>query len=168
MVSLFVWLLSEFSIFIIVFCRNDNEEWRRILTRKFFQENFQIDPTNKYEKIDVPDFNNGRSGRFIHDFNTNYTGIIDVTGWRLPTELIVWSIPCQFQPVDALLCLWIEETFCRLVPCLIWCTRFGMDTIRLILKLSEKPWELLHRQSLILLKSANTLRLNARTCLFID
>lgn len=61
---------------------NDNEEWRRILTRKFFQENFQIDPTNKYEKIDVPDFNNGRSGRFIHDFNTNYTGIIDVTASR--------------------------------------------------------------------------------------
>ncbi|CAG9766564.1 unnamed protein product [Ceutorhynchus assimilis] len=61
---------------------NDNDDWKRILNRNFFQENFQIDASNKYEKIDVPDFRNGRNGRFIHDFNTNYTGIIDVTGGR--------------------------------------------------------------------------------------
>lgn len=61
---------------------NDNDEWKRILNRDFFQENFEIDAANKYEKIDVPDFRNGRNGRFIHDFNTNYTGIIDVTGGR--------------------------------------------------------------------------------------
>ncbi|XP_066157865.1 uncharacterized protein [Euwallacea fornicatus] len=60
----------------------DNEDWKRILSGKFFQENFEIDAANKYEKIDVPDFKNGRNGRFIHDFNTNYTGIIDVTGGR--------------------------------------------------------------------------------------
>ncbi|XP_066260742.1 integral membrane protein 2C isoform X2 [Euwallacea similis] len=60
----------------------DNEGWKRILSGKFFQENFEIDAANKYEKIDVPDFKNGRNGRFIHDFNTNYTGIIDVTGGR--------------------------------------------------------------------------------------
>lgn len=49
----------------------------------FFQEQFELDLDNeKYEKIDVPDFRDGRSGRFIHDFNTNLTGIIDATGKR--------------------------------------------------------------------------------------
>lgn len=49
----------------------------------FLQEEFEIDMENQsYEKINVPDFRNGRSGRFIHDFNTNITGIIDVTGRR--------------------------------------------------------------------------------------
>lgn len=47
-----------------------------------FQESFEIDDDLKYEKIDVPDFRDGRSGRFIHDFNTNMTGIIDITGHR--------------------------------------------------------------------------------------
>lgn len=64
------------------FFRSGNDDWKRILNRNFFQENFEIDAANKYEKIDVPDFRNGRNGRFIHDFNTNYTGIIDVTGSR--------------------------------------------------------------------------------------
>ncbi|KAL1512497.1 hypothetical protein ABEB36_002080 [Hypothenemus hampei] len=61
---------------------NDNDDWERILNRRFFQENFDIDQENKLEKIDVPDFKDGRNGRFIHDFNTNYTGIIDVSGGR--------------------------------------------------------------------------------------
>ncbi|XP_050307396.1 integral membrane protein 2B [Anthonomus grandis grandis] len=47
-----------------------------------FQENMQIDRENKYETIDVPNFTYGRNGRFIHDFNTNYTGIVDLTGNR--------------------------------------------------------------------------------------
>lgn len=46
-------------------------------------EQFELDLENQdYEKIDVPDFRDGRSGRFIHDFNTNITGIIDITGKR--------------------------------------------------------------------------------------
>jgi len=49
----------------------------------FLQEEFELDlEKESYEKIDVPDFRDGRSGRFIHDFNTNMTGIIDVTGKR--------------------------------------------------------------------------------------
>lgn len=49
----------------------------------FLQEQFELDlEKESYEKIDVPDFRDGRSGRFIHDFNTNMTGIIDVTGKR--------------------------------------------------------------------------------------
>lgn len=49
----------------------------------YFQEKFELDIDNEeYEKIDVPDFRNGRQGRFIHDFNTNRTGIIDSTAKR--------------------------------------------------------------------------------------
>ncbi|KZC12232.1 Integral membrane protein 2C [Dufourea novaeangliae] len=44
-----------------------------------FKERFEIDLVNEnYEKIDVPDFRGGRQGRFIHDFNINKTGIIDI------------------------------------------------------------------------------------------
>lgn len=47
----------------------------------FFKERFEIDLENeRYEKIDVPDFRGGRQGRFIHDFNINKTGIIDIDG----------------------------------------------------------------------------------------
>ncbi|CAK9798587.1 Integral membrane protein 2C [Anthophora plagiata] len=49
--------------------------------RSFFKERFEIDLENgHYEKIDVPDFRGGRQGRFIHDFNINKTGIIDIDG----------------------------------------------------------------------------------------
>lgn len=46
------------------------------------QEALEIDWVNDFEKIDVPDFSDGRNGRFIHDFNTNTTGIIDTTARR--------------------------------------------------------------------------------------
>lgn len=49
----------------------------------FFQEEFELDLENDvYEKIDVPDFRDGRRGRFIHDFNSNITGIIDTNEGR--------------------------------------------------------------------------------------
>ncbi|KDR10662.1 integral membrane protein 2B [Zootermopsis nevadensis] len=49
----------------------------------FFQEEFEIDLENeKYEKINVPDFRDGQRGRFIHDFSSNKTGIIDMDGHR--------------------------------------------------------------------------------------
>ncbi|KOX75693.1 Integral membrane protein 2C [Melipona quadrifasciata] len=49
--------------------------------KSFFKERFEIDLENEqYEKIDVPDFRGGRQGRFIHDFNINKTGIIDIDG----------------------------------------------------------------------------------------
>ncbi|KAJ9578195.1 hypothetical protein L9F63_005584 [Diploptera punctata] len=57
-------------------CSNDKNEG-------FFQEEFDIDLENEnYEKINVPDFRDGRRGRFIHDFNSNKTGIIDLDGHR--------------------------------------------------------------------------------------
>lgn len=50
---------------------------------KFFNENFELDLENEYyEKIDVPDFKDGRRGRFIHDFHSNKTGIVDLDGHR--------------------------------------------------------------------------------------
>nr|CAD7588446.1 unnamed protein product [Timema genevievae] len=50
---------------------------------EFFEEKFEIDLENEnFEKIDVPDFRDGRRGRFIHDFNSNKTGIIDLDGQR--------------------------------------------------------------------------------------
>ncbi|KAF7280535.1 uncharacterized protein LOC143193354 [Rhynchophorus ferrugineus] len=61
---------------------DDQMDLNYTFNRNFFEENYEIDTENQYEKINVPDFRNGRSGRFIHDFNTNYTGIIDVTDHR--------------------------------------------------------------------------------------
>lgn len=53
------------------------------LMSNVFSEQFELDLQNEnYEKIDVPDFKDGRTGRFVHDFNLNKTGIIDVTGKR--------------------------------------------------------------------------------------
>nr|BAN21229.1 conserved hypothetical protein [Riptortus pedestris] len=47
---------------------------------RFFHEDFEIE--DNYEKISVPDFSGGRRSKFIHDFKTNKTGIIDVDGHR--------------------------------------------------------------------------------------
>lgn len=48
-----------------------------------FKEEFEIDlEFESYEKINVPDFRSGRTGRFIHDFNANKTGIVDLEGHR--------------------------------------------------------------------------------------
>ncbi|XP_058803397.1 integral membrane protein 2B [Phymastichus coffea] len=50
-------------------------------SENYFKERFEIDLENEYyEKIDVPDFRGGRQGRFIHDFNINKTGIVDIDG----------------------------------------------------------------------------------------
>ncbi|ENN73009.1 uncharacterized protein LOC109542383 isoform X1 [Dendroctonus ponderosae] len=66
---------------LVFFVRNGDDRWSKEAD-DYFQENVDIDTVNDLEKIDVPNFKNGRTGRFIHDFNTNYTGILDVTGGR--------------------------------------------------------------------------------------
>ncbi|XP_031778592.1 integral membrane protein 2C [Nasonia vitripennis] len=53
---------------------------KAIRPKNFFSEQFEIDVDNQIQKIDVPDFRGGRQGRFIHDFNINKTGIIDIDG----------------------------------------------------------------------------------------
>lgn len=52
--------------------------------RNFFREEFDLDFTddNEYAKINVPDFQDGRVGRFLHDFKGNQTAIIDESSKR--------------------------------------------------------------------------------------
>lgn len=62
--------------------RISRDDFDKIM-QSYFRENVELDiDQEKYEKIDVPDFRGTRSGRFIHDFNTNTTAIIDLTGKR--------------------------------------------------------------------------------------
>lgn len=62
--------------------RRNRDHFDRIM-QTYFREQVELDiDDDKYEKIDVPDFGGARSGRFIHDFNTNFTAIIDLTGQR--------------------------------------------------------------------------------------
>jgi len=52
-------------------------------SNRFFDEEFDIDlEFEQYEKIEVPDFSDGRRGRFIHDFSRNLTGIVDTDSDR--------------------------------------------------------------------------------------
>lgn len=46
---------------------------------KFFKEEVLIkdDDEDSYSDVKIPDFKDGRSGRFIHDFKENQTTIID-------------------------------------------------------------------------------------------
>jgi integral membrane protein 2B len=49
----------------------------------YFREDFELDlDDEKYSKVEVPDFKNGRMGRFIHEFESNKTAIVDQTAKR--------------------------------------------------------------------------------------
>jgi integral membrane protein 2B len=66
----------------------------------YFREDFELDlDDQKYAKIEVPDFKNGRMGRFIHEFESNKTAIVDQTSKR-----------CFVMPLD-------RERFCHRSPC---------------------------------------------------
>jgi len=53
------------------------------LPPQYFDEEFDLDlEFGEYEKIETPDFTNGRKGRFIHDFARNKTGIVDLEAGR--------------------------------------------------------------------------------------
>ena len=53
----------------------EEEKFFEEMSNNIMQEKFEIDINREeYEKIEVPDFRDGRSGRFIHDFNSNKTG----------------------------------------------------------------------------------------------
>lgn len=63
--------------------KNKQEDDSILEVETFFEEKFDLDlENNNFEKIDVPDFRDGRRGRFIHDFNANVTGIIDTDDKR--------------------------------------------------------------------------------------
>lgn len=59
------------------------EDLQKFDSAHFINEEFDIDgDQDSYEKITVPTFDGGRNSRFIHDFNANKTGIIDVEAHR--------------------------------------------------------------------------------------
>lgn len=49
---------------------------------KMFREEFDLDLNEDVSKIYVPDFRDGRVGRFLHDFKSNQTAIIDESSQR--------------------------------------------------------------------------------------
>uniref|UniRef100_A0A1L8D981 Integral membrane protein 2 n=1 Tax=Nyssomyia neivai TaxID=330878 RepID=A0A1L8D981_9DIPT len=63
--------------------RYDIEEEEK-MAQKFFKEELELDLSDdeSYARIDVPDFKNGRPGRFLHDFKYNQSGIIDAENRR--------------------------------------------------------------------------------------
>lgn len=72
----------------------DSSAARERLFAKFFTETFDLDmgehPDDEgVSKIDVPDFKDGRNGRFVHDFKFNQTAIVDVATRR-----------CFLMPLD--------------------------------------------------------------------
>lgn len=56
------------------------------MAQNFFKEEFELntddDDDEGYAKITVPDFRDGRNGRFIHDFKKNQSCIIDTDSNR--------------------------------------------------------------------------------------
>ncbi|XP_036340394.1 integral membrane protein 2A-like [Rhagoletis pomonella] len=83
--------------------QNDELDWRNLFSHltkfngynalddDYFREEIELDMSDNesYAKIDVPDFKNGRRGRFMHDFKENQSAIIDTTANR-----------CYIMPLD--------------------------------------------------------------------
>lgn len=61
------------------------------MSDNFFREEFELglDDDENYSKITVPDFRDGRRGRFLHDFKYNQSSIIDGDAQR-----------CFIMPLD--------------------------------------------------------------------
>uniref|UniRef100_A0A1A9ZZA4 Integral membrane protein 2 n=1 Tax=Glossina pallidipes TaxID=7398 RepID=A0A1A9ZZA4_GLOPL len=69
--------------------RNEDLDWLQKCTKKnvnlpiyddlFFHEEAEMDLSDdeSYTRVNVPEFEDGRAGRFIHDFKENQTAIID-------------------------------------------------------------------------------------------
>lgn len=59
--------------------RKDQERNNRHLENQYFREVFDLDMTDEssYADVKVPDFRDGRSGRYLHDFKYNQSAIID-------------------------------------------------------------------------------------------
>lgn len=54
------------------------------IQKKWFREEVEVkdDDSDSYADIKIPDFRDGRRGRFIHDYKNNQTTIVDETGNR--------------------------------------------------------------------------------------
>ncbi|XP_034472500.1 integral membrane protein 2B [Drosophila innubila] len=67
-------------------------QFNDLVNDNFFREEIELDSSDDddgYAKIDVPDFKDGRRGRFMHDFKENQSAIIDTTTNR-----------CFIMPLD--------------------------------------------------------------------
>ncbi|XP_033149748.1 integral membrane protein 2B isoform X2 [Drosophila busckii] len=62
-----------------------------VVDKNFFREEIELDGSDdeSFAKVDVPDFKDGRRGRFMHDFKENQSAIIDTTTNR-----------CFIMPLD--------------------------------------------------------------------
>ncbi|TDG49863.1 hypothetical protein AWZ03_003639 [Drosophila navojoa] len=66
-------------------------QFDELVNDNFFREEIELNSGDDdgYSKIDVPDFKDGRHGRFMHDFKENQSAIIDTTTNR-----------CFIMPLD--------------------------------------------------------------------
>ncbi len=67
----------------------------------FFKEEIELDLTDEesFSKIDIPDFRDGRTGRFYHDFKFNQSAIVDVESRRcfvMPLDRSTVELPKNF------------------------------------------------------------------------
>jgi integral membrane protein 2B len=71
------------------------------LSELFFKEEIELDMDDEesYSKIDIPDFRDGRTGRFYHDFKFNQSAIVDVESNRcfvMPLDRSTVELPRNF------------------------------------------------------------------------
>lgn len=71
------------------------------LNELFFKEEIELDMDDEesYSKIDVPDFRDGRIGRFYHDFKFNQSAIVDTESNRcfvMPLDRSTVELPKDF------------------------------------------------------------------------
>lgn len=67
----------------------------------FFKEEFELGlgDDDSFSKIDIPDFRDGRTGRFYHDFKFNQSAIVDVEARRcfvMPLDRSTVEVPRNF------------------------------------------------------------------------
>jgi integral membrane protein 2B len=81
----------EFSLKSIFDSDPTDDQMDDLLSMNYFREEVELGTADEenYAKINVPDFKDGRRGRFMHDFKKNQSAIIDTTANR-----------CFIMPLD--------------------------------------------------------------------
>jgi len=77
------------------------ETLRQLNGNDFFKEEFELGlgDDDSFSKIDIPDFRDGRTGRFYHDFKYNQSAIVDVEAGRcfiMPLDRSTVEVPRNF------------------------------------------------------------------------
>lgn len=73
----------------------------RMYSDLFFKEEIELglEDDESFSKIDIPDFRDGRTGRFYHDFKFNQSAIVDVETGRcfvMPLDRSTVELPRNF------------------------------------------------------------------------